>query len=75
MALDLRPVRRSPYDLPPRFAINALNMVSPDVRDIETALANKYGASMALNRDPAKRAMDMVDFYTMVRHSMAAMRS
>jgi hypothetical protein len=37
---------------------------------LEAALANKYGASLALNRDAGKRAQDMVDFYTMVRHSL-----
>lgn len=37
---------------------------------LEAALANKYGAALALNRDAGKRAQDMVDFYTMVRHSL-----
>lgn len=37
---------------------------------IEGALANKYGASLALNRDAGKRAQDMVNFYTMVKHSL-----
>src|SRR5262249_28868513 len=36
---------------------------------LECALANKYGASLAVNRDPGKRAQDMVDFYSMVKHS------
>jgi hypothetical protein len=35
----------------------------------EAALANKYGAMLALNRDPAKRAVDVADFTWMVRHS------
>jgi hypothetical protein len=37
---------------------------------LEPALANKYGASLALNRDAGKRGQDMVDFYTMVKHSL-----
>lgn len=37
---------------------------------LETALANKYGAMLALNRDKIKRAQDAVDFATMVKHSM-----
>lgn len=37
---------------------------------LETALANKYGAMLALNRDAGKRAQDGVDFYTMVKHSL-----
>ncbi len=37
---------------------------------LEAALANKYGAMLALNRDPGKRAQDGVDFYTMVKHSL-----
>jgi hypothetical protein len=37
---------------------------------LEAALANKYGAALALNRDAGKRAQDMVDFYTMVRHTL-----
>jgi hypothetical protein len=37
---------------------------------LEAALANKYGASLALNRDAGKRAQDMVDFYGMVKHSL-----
>ncbi len=36
---------------------------------LEAALANKYGAMLALGRDPGKRAQDMLDFYWMVRHS------
>jgi hypothetical protein len=37
---------------------------------LEAALANKYGAMLALNRDPGKRGQDAVDFYFMVKHSM-----
>ena len=37
---------------------------------LETALANKYGAMLALNRDAGKRGQDGVDFYTMVKHSL-----
>lgn len=40
------------------------------VPKLEAALANKYGASISLNREAGKRAQDMVDFYTMVKHSM-----
>jgi hypothetical protein len=36
---------------------------------LEAALANKYGASLALSRDPGKRAQDLVDFYFMVKHA------
>jgi hypothetical protein len=36
---------------------------------LEAALANKYGAMLTPTRDPGKRGMDMVDFYTMVKHS------
>ena len=37
---------------------------------LEAALANKYGASLTVVRSPGKRAQDMLDFFTMVRHSM-----
>jgi hypothetical protein len=37
---------------------------------LEAALANKYGASLTAVRSPGKRAQDMIDFFTMVRHSM-----
>lgn len=37
---------------------------------LEAALANKYGAMLALNRDTLKRAQDGVDFATMVKHSL-----
>jgi len=37
---------------------------------LEAALANKYGASVSLVRDVAKRKQDMIDFYNMVKHSM-----
>jgi hypothetical protein len=40
------------------------------IPSLEAALANKYGASLTLTRDAGKRAQDMVDFYTMVRHSL-----
>jgi hypothetical protein len=36
---------------------------------LENALANKYGAMLAVSRDPLKRALDAVDFGWMVRHS------
>jgi hypothetical protein len=41
---------------------------------LEAALANKYGAMLALSRDFLKRAQDGVDFATMVKHSMDAGR-
>lgn len=37
---------------------------------LEAALANKYGASLSVTRSPGKRGQDMLDFYTMVRHSL-----
>ena len=37
---------------------------------LEAALANKYGAMLAINRDAIKRAQDAVDFATMVKHSL-----
>jgi hypothetical protein len=39
------------------------------VPTLEAALANKYGAMLALNRDPGKRGVDATDFYFMVKHS------
>lgn len=36
---------------------------------LETALANKYGAMLAITRDAGKRTQDAVDFYNMVRHA------
>lgn len=36
---------------------------------LEAALANKYGAMLALTRDPLKRGQDALDFAMMVRHS------
>jgi Nucleotidyl transferase AbiEii toxin, Type IV TA system len=39
------------------------------IPELETALANKYGAMLALNRDFVKRGQDAIDFATMVRHS------
>jgi hypothetical protein len=33
---------------------------------LEAALANKYGASITLDREVGKRAQDMIDFYNMV---------
>jgi hypothetical protein len=36
---------------------------------LEAALANKYGAMLTPNRDPAKRAIDAADFYFMVRNA------
>lgn len=44
------------------------------IPDLEPALANKYGAMLALGRDPGKRAQDIVDFYYMVRHSTKGRR-
>lgn len=41
---------------------------------LEAALANKYGAMLALGRDAGKRTIDAADFYFMVRHSMDAGR-
>ena len=38
---------------------------------LECALTNKYGAMLALSRNPIKRAQDAVDFMAMVRHSDA----
>jgi hypothetical protein len=40
------------------------------VPTLEAALANKYGAMLSVGRDPGKRGMDAIDFYTMVRHSL-----
>jgi hypothetical protein len=37
---------------------------------LEAALANKYGAMLALSRDPSKRLTDASDFTKMVQHSM-----
>lgn len=37
---------------------------------LEAALANKYGAMLALGRDAVKKQMDAVDFSWMVKHSM-----
>jgi hypothetical protein len=37
---------------------------------LEAALANKYGAMLALSRDYLKRAQDGVDFAGMVKHSL-----
>jgi hypothetical protein len=39
------------------------------IPDLEPALANKYGAMLALGRDPGKRAQDIIDFFYMVKHS------
>jgi hypothetical protein len=36
---------------------------------LEAALANKYGAMLALSRDPGKRLTDAADFTKMVQHS------
>jgi hypothetical protein len=36
---------------------------------LETALANKYGAMLALSRNIGKRGQDAVDFYFMAKHS------
>ena len=36
---------------------------------LETALANKYGAMLSINRDYAKRYQDLADFAKMVRHA------
>lgn len=44
------------------------------IPDLEPALANKYGAMLALGREPAKRAQDMVDFMWMVAHSLTSRR-
>lgn len=40
------------------------------VPTLEAALANKYGAMLALSRDLGKRGQDQVDFTWMVIHSM-----
>lgn len=40
------------------------------IPSLEAALANKFGASLTLSRDAGKRALDLVDFYNMVRHSL-----
>lgn len=37
---------------------------------LECALANKYGAMLALSRDLFKRGQDALDFASMVKHSM-----
>jgi hypothetical protein len=39
------------------------------VPTLEAALANKYGAMLALSRDLDKRTQDIVDFMRMVKHS------
>jgi hypothetical protein len=39
------------------------------IPSLEAALANKYGAMLALSRDFAKRGQDAVDFALMVKHS------
>ncbi|HEX5270910.1 MAG TPA: nucleotidyl transferase AbiEii/AbiGii toxin family protein, partial [Gemmataceae bacterium] len=39
------------------------------IPSLEAALANKYGAMLAADRDALKRAQDAVDCYQMVRHS------
>jgi hypothetical protein len=36
---------------------------------LETALANKYGAMVSLNRNPGKRLVDAADFFFMVQHA------
>jgi hypothetical protein len=36
---------------------------------LETAVANKYGASLTADRDAGERAQDVVDFCWMVKHS------
>jgi len=40
------------------------------VPTLEAALANKYGAMLALSREFTRRGQDAVDFATMVKHSM-----
>jgi hypothetical protein len=40
------------------------------IPSLEAALANKYGAMIALNRHPQKRGMDAIDFGWMVTHSL-----
>jgi hypothetical protein len=40
------------------------------IPSLEAALANKYGAMLALNRDVTKRMQDAVDFMKMVQNSM-----
>ena len=44
--------------------------VKTRIPKLEPALANKYGAMLALNRDPIKRAIDGADFAGMVKHSL-----
>jgi len=44
------------------------------IPDLEPALANKYGAMLALGREPGKRAQDMIDFFWMVKHSLTSKR-
>ncbi len=44
------------------------------VPSLEEALANKYGAMLATNRDHDKRLFDAGDFTRMVKHSMDAGR-
>jgi hypothetical protein len=39
------------------------------IPSLEEALANKYGAMLALTRDLGKRVLDMADFTQMVQHS------
>lgn len=44
------------------------------IPDLEPALANKYGAMLAMGREPGKRAQDMIDFFWMVKHSLTSRR-
>jgi hypothetical protein len=39
------------------------------VPTLEAALANKYGAMLALGRNAGKRGQDAADFFFMVKHS------
>jgi hypothetical protein len=39
------------------------------IPSLEAALANKYGAMLALGRDVGKRTLDTVDFYFMVKNA------
>ena len=59
----------------PVWTENAEHGLRYRVPSLEAALANKYGAMLALTRDLLKRMQDAVDFSQMVRHSSDEGRS
>jgi hypothetical protein len=52
---------------PLRVKVDGLSYRIPT---LEAALANKYGAMLAVNRDAGKRLQDAADFTNMVQHSL-----